>query len=151
MSSTFLLPAFPCAAVLDTNTVMALWHFCDPRLPALRAVAESGALRLKTDERCLEELRRVLAYTQFAIAPERQAALLAAYAARCQNVPVAPPPDLPQCRDADDQKFVELAWRAESPLLVTRDKALLRLARHRLLRDRLTILTPERFESVLAA
>ncbi|TAH45061.1 MAG: PIN domain-containing protein [Betaproteobacteria bacterium] len=52
---------------------------------------------------------------------------------------------LPACRDRDDQKFLEIAAQAPATHLLTRDKALLKLARHRLLRGRFAILTPERF------
>lgn len=38
---------------------------------------------------------------------------------------------LPRCRDADDQKFLILAARCRADLLLTRDKLLLRLSRHR--------------------
>lgn len=136
--------------VLDTNTVMALWHFADPRLPRLRQAAESGQLALITDETCLEEFRRVLAYSQFKLEAAAQTALHTAYTGRCAVSPLAPPTvTLPRCRDTDDQKFVELAWRAQARLLVTRDKALLRLGRHRLLRETLAILTPEKLETLL--
>jgi len=36
---------------------------------------------------------------------------------------------LPRCKDPDDQKFLELAARTGANLLVSKDKALLRLAR----------------------
>lgn len=47
--------------------------------------------------------------------------------------PASPParnlPPLPLCRDPDDQKFLELAQAAKAGLLVTKDKALLALAK----------------------
>jgi hypothetical protein len=36
---------------------------------------------------------------------------------------------LPRCRDPDDQKFLELARACRADLLLTRDRALLELAR----------------------
>ena len=36
-------------------------------------------------------------------------------------------PPLPRCQDRDDQKFLELAARAGADLLVSKDKALLKL------------------------
>ncbi len=145
------LPPLPADCVLDTNTVLALWMFEDPALPHLRAAAEGGRLRLVASGPTVEEFRRVLAYPQFAQAPGRQQALRAAYEARCRPVSLPPEglPGLPVCRDADDQKFLELAIAAGAPLLVSRDKALLRLSRHRLLRDRLKILRPEVLEAML--
>ncbi len=36
-------------------------------------------------------------------------------------------PPLPRCKDPDDQKFLELAARSGADLLVSKDKALLKL------------------------
>ncbi|MCB1890448.1 MAG: putative toxin-antitoxin system toxin component, PIN family [Rhodocyclaceae bacterium] len=146
------IPPLPADCVLDTNTVLALWLFEDPTLTRLRAAVEGGCLRPIASPPTLEELRRVLAYPQFARAPAQQQALLAAYQGRCHAVVPLPPegvPGLPACRDADDQKFLELAIVAGAPLLLSRDKALLRLARHRLVRDRLKVMRPEALEALL--
>lgn len=138
--------------VLDTNTVLALWMFEDPRLPLLRGAVESGHLRPFTRQDCLDELQRVLAYAQFGQPPERQAALAATYATCCARIePVAEPEVvLPACLDRDDQKFLETARDAPARLLVTRDKLLLKLARRPVIAARFAILTPERIEALLA-
>ena len=133
--------------VLDTNTVMALWHFKDPALRALAAAIDTGTLTLFSRDDALEEFRRVLAYVQFGIPPDDQKQLFESYCARINPAP-APVADallLPACRDRDDQKFLEIARDANADYLLTRDKLLLKLARHRVLRDRFQILTPERF------
>ena len=36
-------------------------------------------------------------------------------------------PALPRCKDRDDQKFLELAARSNADILVSKDKALLKL------------------------
>lgn len=140
-------PAGDSRIVLDTNTVMALWLFADPTLAHLAAAIGAGAYRLFTRDDALDELRCVLAYRQFGLPPTRQQDIVAEYAARCQRVAPAAPdaPQLPTCRDRDDQKFLEIAALAPATHLLTRDKALLKLARHRMVRDRFAILTPERF------
>lgn len=131
--------------VLDTNTVMALWFFQDPALQPLCALIASGQPALATRADALEELRRVLAYRQFAISPAHQASILDTYARRCSVI--APPGDtpalLPRCRDPHDQKFLEIARDAGASHLVSRDKALLKLHRHRLIRPLFAIVTPE--------
>lgn len=133
--------------VLDTNTVMALWHFEDPALCDLRTFVEGGACLL-ANEATIEELRRVLAYRQFALPPERQQALLDAYVARSERAAAhADPAPVPNCRDADDQKFLELARDGRATHLLSRDKALLRLNRHRLVRPLFAIQTPEAFSA----
>lgn len=50
----------------------------------------------------------------------------------------------PRCTDADDQKFIELALNHEARWLITRDRALLKLAR-RARALGLSIVTPDRF------
>lgn len=137
--------------VLDTNTVLALWMFQDPGLALLRARIEAGCWRLASRSDALEELALVLAYRQFGLDEARRADLLARYAARVQHTPAqaADATPLPKCRDRDDQKFLEIARDAGAAVLVTRDKALLRLARHRLVRDLFAIMTPEKLGSLI--
>lgn len=152
-----LPPDTPRKVVLDTNVVMALWHFEDPALQCLRDWIARPQIRLQTNAACLGELQRVLAYRQFAIDAERQALLHAAYFARCE---IQPDPDettqtelaaLPRCRDRDDQKFLALAIQAGASLLVSRDKLVLRLSRRKELRERLQILSPEQLQRSLLA
>jgi predicted nucleic acid-binding protein len=57
---------------------------------------------------------------------------------------------LPQCRDPDDQKFLELAVAANADVLITKDRALLDLSRRRKAQVGrpvpFRILTPEEFD-----
>ena len=133
MQKTETIPSISARIVLDTNIVMDMLHFADPNTrPLLNALA-GGQLQALTDPECLAELERVVAYPAFGLAPEGQAALLARYGSLAEIV--APRGEenhlLPRCRDADDQKFLILAARSSARLLITRDKALLRLAGHR--------------------
>ncbi|MFT3847430.1 MAG: PIN domain-containing protein [Propionivibrio sp.] len=119
--------------VLDTNIVMDMLHFANIHTQPLQAAIESGRLTCFTDRDCLAELWRVTGYPAFGLDDEARETLLARYRRFAQvcdaegeeNYP------LPRCRDRDDQKFLILAARCASSLLVTRDKLLLRLARHR--------------------
>jgi hypothetical protein len=54
------------------------------------------------------------------------------------------------CTDADDQKFIDLAIAARAHTLVTRDKALLRLARKALERHGVRICRPADWSAQLA-
>lgn len=139
---------FDSPLVLDTNTVLALWMFRDPGLAGLATYVAGGHCILLTRPDALEELSRVLAYRQFAVPPETQAALLTDYRSITQLTaePAPDAPPLPVCRDRDDQKFLEIARDGKATALLTRDKALLRLARHRLVRDRFAIFTPEAWQ-----
>lgn len=145
-------PAPGATLVLDTNTVMALWMFRDPGLVLLRARIETGCWPLASRADALEELALVLAYRQFGLDEATRTDILAGYAARVRNTvtPGDASAPLPKCRDRDDQKFLEIARDAGAAILVTRDKALLRLARHRLVRDLFAIMTPERLNTLIA-
>ena len=139
--------------VLDTNTVMALWWWQDPKLASLACALDAGVFQPVARADTLDELTHVLAYRQFGVPPERQAELLAAYTARCALCPepADEPVLLPRCRDADDQKFLEVARDAGATLLISRDKALLRVDRHSLVRGMFRVRTPEAVCAELSA
>jgi putative PIN family toxin of toxin-antitoxin system len=121
----------PRRVVLDTNVLVAILVFEDPALEPLRAAWRKGDLVPLMDADCQVELERVLAYPE--IAPRAAAAgrSVGDFLEHCERVagemlPVEP---LPQCRDADDQKFLVLASRGRADGLLTRDRLLLDLAR----------------------
>ncbi|WP_341676373.1 putative toxin-antitoxin system toxin component, PIN family [Niveibacterium sp. SC-1] len=149
MAAPLALPPSP-RIVLDSNAVLALWVFRDPALAVLREAVEAGRFELWSREDCLHELTHVFAYPHLKLDEAAQAEALATYTARVRLAPATPAElVLPRCRDEDDQKFIEAAWLAEAHLLVSRDKAVLRVGRHRLLRDRFTVLTPETLDAQL--
>jgi putative PIN family toxin of toxin-antitoxin system len=138
--------------VLDTNAVLdlLLWH--NPELDCVaRALADGGG-RLLCDDACLRELRTVLRYPKFGIDETQAAALYDAYCSRIelQAMPETPDPTLPRCRDREDQKFFDLAVRTGADLLVSRDRALLRLGRHRLCPPHLRVLNPPAMQHLFA-
>lgn len=123
-------PAVPLRLVLDTNVVLDLLHFGHPLALPILAAIESGRVEAVVEQAGLDELQRVLTYPQLAIAPDAGAALFARYRQLVRLQPAgALPYWLPQCSDRDDQKFLELAARSGADLLVSKDKALLKLRR----------------------
>ena len=116
--------------VLDTNVVLDLLHFDDATArPILGALQDSRAHCVVTPA-TLEELRRVLAYPAFGLTPEQQTAHFARYQSLSRlDEAGTMPVRLPVCSDRDDQKFLELAASAGVSLLVTKDRALLKLRR----------------------
>jgi putative PIN family toxin of toxin-antitoxin system len=90
------------------------------------------------DARCLAELTYVLDYPQFARRAIDKTVALATVARLSQRVSFVAPADgakpLPACKDRDDQKFLELAHAAQADWLVSKDRAVLKLAR-RIARD----------------
>ena len=117
--------------VLDTNIVLDLFIFADPATPALRAALEAKSLRWVATQVMRDELERVLAYTQ--IVPRMRfyqvtaEDVLAHFDAWVELLPVAPKARY-VCKDADDQKFIELAVAHQS-LLLSKDKAVLTMAK----------------------
>ena len=119
--------------VLDTNVLLDAWLFRDPPTGPLLEAMGAGAVLWVATEAMLDELRRVLAR---GLPPRWEAARLAMqtveFRSRLQTV------DAPlalafgerlTCSDPDDQKFIDLAVARRCRWLVTRDRALLRLAK----------------------
>ena len=113
--------------VLDTNVVLDLFHWGNVDAVPIMAALEAGQIECFADERTLDELKRVLTYPQLKQTPEMIAERYARYSQLIQLIPPGEAPKLPRCKDRDDQKFLELAARCEANLLVSKDKALLRL------------------------
>ncbi|SDH76393.1 putative toxin-antitoxin system toxin component, PIN family [Paraburkholderia phenazinium] len=141
------MPASPAApalrVVLDSNVWIDILVFDDPHTRPIRAALESGALVALIDARCLAELTYVLDYPQFAKREVDKSAALATVTRLAQRVEPQPTPaetpadnarPLPKCKDRDDQKFLELAHAAQADWLVSKDRAVLKLAR-RIARD----------------
>ena len=138
--------------VLDTNIVMDMLHFANVHTqPLLEAIA-SSRLVCFTDEDCLAELARVTGYPEFGLDDEARAALMARYREFVHICPSQGEENypLPRCRDTDDQKFLILAARCRADLLITRDKLLLRLNRHRTLPPACPIATAQAACQLLA-
>jgi putative PIN family toxin of toxin-antitoxin system len=139
-----MIPAPAKPIVLDTNVCLDLFVFHDARWAPLLAALESGAVRAVTRADCRDEYRIVLHYPHL---PLDDASREQARARFDALIPVVAPDSralrLPVCTDRDDQKFLELARDADAAILVTKDKALLKLAR-RTARDGLfRIMPPE--------
>ena len=136
--------------VLDTNVWLDWLVFDDPSIAPIKAAVAASSVEILLDAACEAELERALGYDlgrKFTLAVEAQGACLALcrrVARRIDSpVPEAERALLPACRDPDDQKFLEAALNSRADFLLTKDRALLDLAR-RVARFR--ILTPEGFE-----
>lgn len=129
--------------VLDIHVVLDFWHFNDLRTQWLRRQVEDGALQVVTSHALDEELRDVVS-RNFFIASRDQ--VLQQWHARTTAIEVNQRA-VWHCRDPDDQKLLDLAVSAKAHALITRDKALLVLARRASSAGTaaLRILTPENF------
>ncbi len=117
------------SVVIDTNIVLDLWVYQDPATPPLLQALQAGQLKWIATPPMREELLRVLDYPH--IANRRAQEGLSAQdvwtkfddlvhlqevAAKASYI----------CKDADDQKFIDLAV-AHQAVLLSKDKQVLRL------------------------
>ena len=102
----------PVRRVLDTNIVLDLWVFDEPQAHALRTSLESGSTQWLATAAMREELARVLAYPQIAKRLTHRGltagAVLGHFDRWAELQPDAPKAPY-ACKDADDQKFIDLA------------------------------------------
>ena len=120
--------------VLDTQIWLDWLVFDDNDAAPVRNAVALKRAQVFIDAACEAELERVLAYDlgKRKIDP-------AACLAQCRrlahlftnNLSKEEKSSLPRCRDPDDQKFLEAALAIGADILVTKDRALLELARRR--------------------
>lgn len=98
--------------VLDTNIVLDLWVFDEPKAEGLRTSVETGQSQWLATTAMREELARVLAYPQIAKRLMHRClhadAVLGHFDRWAQLQPNAPKAEY-ACKDPDDQKFIDLA------------------------------------------
>lgn len=132
--------------MLDTNAWLDLLVFRDPRAAALDGALRSGVVIAVVDEGCRAEWRRVLDYPALALSTDHRDAIDAEFGQLARRITTAAPPHaLPRCGDPDDQKFLELALASGARWLVTRDRALLALARRTAREGWFEIVEPDRW------
>lgn len=115
--------------VFDTNVVLDLLVFDDPATPPLQQALDAGRLQWIATPAMREELARVLAYPhlvgRLSYYRLRADDVLAAFDRQVQVSAVAPRASI-ICKDADDQKFIDLAV-AHHAALLSKDHAVLKL------------------------
>jgi putative PIN family toxin of toxin-antitoxin system len=147
----------PLRLVLDTNVWLDWLVFQDPGVAALKTAEASGHAEIFIDRACSKELERALTYTlqKRVLDADAQSACLA----ECRRLASMneggrmkeEKSSLPICRDPDDQKFLELARDCGADFLVTKDHALLELARRKLRPAPFHIVTPQQFTDAVKA
>ena len=115
-------------AVLDTNVLLDLWLFDEASVRPLRTAIEAGDLRALRSRDCDAEFEEVIGRRQFGLDAATRMRILARWAGCSEPIAAVSPAPL-ACTDPDDQKFLDAACSAGADWLLTRDKALLRLAR----------------------
>ena len=130
----------PTSVVIDTNVILDMFLYTDPRVSALVAALNSGELQWLATRVMREELARVLqyehlqkrlmgktsaevAFTDQGSATARALLILDKMDQQAHLVEVAPRASY-VCKDVDDQKFIDLA-QAHRSMLISKDKAVL--------------------------
>jgi putative PIN family toxin of toxin-antitoxin system len=141
--------------VLDTNIWLDWLVFQDTGIAHIRQLHGAGHIEICIDAACEAELVEVLArpFGKRSLDANAQAAALALCRRATTRIDARMSESerarLPQCRDADDQKFLEAALAAQADVLITKDRALLDLSRRKKRQVGRTvpfrILTPDEF------
>jgi putative PIN family toxin of toxin-antitoxin system len=123
----------PTVVVLDTNIVLDIYLFRDPRVVGVHDALMAGQMRWTATQRMRDELARVLAYAhidRWMSHHDRHAQqVLDAVDPMWTLSPDAPSaPASLRCRDKDDQMFIDLAL-SHRCLLLSKDREVLRLKR----------------------
>ena len=134
----------PKSVVIDTNVILDMFLYSDPRVSALVSALNSGELQWLATRVMREELARVLQYEHLqkrlmtkasaegASSDEGSATASASATAllilgkmdqQAHLLEVAPRASY-VCKDVDDQKFIDLA-QAHRSMLISKDKAVL--------------------------
>lgn len=141
-------PPMQARIVLDTNVCLDLFVFHDPRWAPLLGALKDGTVTAVTRDDCRMEWLIVLDYPHLPLdsASKTQSAAEFDALITCLSMPELTGQAvvrLPLCSDPDDQKFLELARDAKADILLTKDKALLKLARKNAKAGMFKIMTPE--------
>ena len=138
--------------VLDTNVCLDLFAFRDPRWISIMSGLKDKSLLASTRADCREEWLAVLQYPHLPVDDLNRGAIVASFD---HFIPViecaSKPTSLPVCTDKDDQKFLEHCRDSGSEVLISKDKALLKLARKTKALGLFAIETPEQFLRRLVA
>jgi len=123
----------PLRLVLDTNVWLDWLVFNDASIRPVQNMVDAGRAEIIIDAECGAELVRVLAYPlhKWTLDAEAQAACVKRFRDTSRLVVAPAHGKLPACRDPDDQKFLALAAGSQAFCLLTKDRALLKLAKTR--------------------
>ena len=125
-------PALPPALVLDTNVVLDWLVFRNPCCRALAREVASGGVRWLASAAMRCELAHVLSrgvVDRYATDPSPVWAFWTRHAVELADPPAIDLPRRLRCTDPDDQKFIDFALSHRTRWLLSRDKAVLKLAK----------------------
>lgn len=132
--------------ILDTNVWLDWLVFDDPGVRRLRTAIADGELRPLACARMRDELISVLARPLLLARRADAPAQIVHFDERVQLL-ATPPGCRLACTDTADQVFIDLAVHHRARWLLTKDRALLRLARRARRDHAIAVLTPRDFDA----
>lgn len=125
--------------VLDTNVILDILVFEDPKSSTIRLALEHQSVDALRSHITVSELADVIARPAFALSAGKQAQILQLWQSWSRLIEDAAIDRAPmQCRDPDDQIFIDLAYSFKPALLLSKDLRVLEL-RQRALREQIEI------------
>ena len=116
--------------VLDTNILLDIFVFDDERAIHLKKVLFDKTRHFVASQKTIEEFADVISRPLFKLDKQTQAAILAQWqsiAEQRDDSNLAPAPW--KCQDPDDQIFLDLAYQLRPTILISKDNAVLQIAR----------------------
>ena len=116
--------------VLDTNILLDIFVFNDERALHLKRALFDKTTHFVASQKTIEEFADVISRPLFKLDEQTQAAILSQWqsiAERRDDSNVAPAPW--KCQDPDDQIFLDLAYQFRPTILISKDNAVLQIAR----------------------
>lgn len=115
--------------IIDTNIWLDLLVFSDRRVASLRLALEQKTVTCHRTPYMMGELREVIGRPMFGLsANAREVALAEADSLSHHAETAADHSHFLLCKDPDDQMFLDLALELKANMLISKDRALLRLA-----------------------
>ncbi len=138
--------------MLDTNVVLEAWVFENPDSVKLMSAVGTRTLRWLVTGEMRDELIHVLGRGLGPRWPSAWEALQERWESHATECPVDgnKPAHWPRCTDKDDQKFIDFALQQKARWLISRDRAVLKLA-SRCSKLGLTVVDPTRWLEMWSA
>ena len=133
--------------IFDTNLLLDFFVFKDLKTSVLWTATKERKFKTVTCEDAVSELEDVLTRPQFKVTSEQVEVIKEEFLSVAEVLPITIEAKT-RCKDPLDQKFIDLTVSCAPALLISKDKLVLRCARH--LRPLgCNILPPEKAVSLL--
>jgi putative PIN family toxin of toxin-antitoxin system len=118
------------SVILDTNILLDIFVFHDERAANLKESIFRRDIRAIASQKTIAEFADVLSRPLFKLDTAKQLEILKCWKSIVQiqdDTDLAPAPW--KCQDSDDQVFLDLSYRLRPAILMSKDNALLQIAK----------------------